>query len=132
MWFWLSITCIKNTASPLNWISVCKGSLDLFKKVLRVSVGQLAVKVGGLKKILPIGRPRATQIRLRLSGRIFFKLPTLTAYYCAVSWSTEIYSTSLERSKPPKQTEIQLRGLAGFFIQVMLFQSDLIYIGLML
>ena len=41
-------------------------------------------------------------------------------------------STSLERSKPLKQTEIQLRGLAGSLIQVMLCQSDLISIGLML
>ena len=32
----------------------------------------------------------------------------------------------MERSKPPQQTEIQLRGLEGFLIQVMLCQSDLI------
>ena len=71
-----------------------------------VSVGQLAaklkaVKVGSLKKILPIGQPRATRIRLGLRGRIFFKLLTLTAYNFATSCPTETYSTSLERPKPP-------------------------------
>ena len=51
-------TYIKNLASPLILIFVCLGGLDLSKEVLWVYVRQLAaklqaVKVGGLKKILP-------------------------------------------------------------------------------
>ena len=53
------------------------------KEVLWVSVGQLAaklqpVKVGALKKILPRSPSRVRVARGRLSGRIFFKAPTLT------------------------------------------------------
>ena len=44
-----------------------------------------SVKVGGFKKILPIGRPWATRIQLGLRGRIFFKPPTLTAHNFAAS-----------------------------------------------
>ena len=51
------------------------GGWDLSKQALWVSVEQLAaklqaVKVGGLKKILPLCRPRATRVRLWLRGRI--------------------------------------------------------------
>ena len=71
---WLSITCIKNPFSPLNWTWVCLGGWDLSKEVLWVSVGQLAsklqaVKVGGLKKIRPPGPPRTTQVRPRFDSR---------------------------------------------------------------
>ena len=59
-------------------------------------------------------------------------MPTLTADNFAANCPTETNSTSLEKSKPPQQTEVQLRGLAGLLIQVVLSQSDLIYIGLML
>ena len=66
------------------------------------------------------------------AGRIFFKPPTLTACNFDASRPTETQSTSLERSKPSQQTQVQLRGLRGFLVQDMLSQSDLIYIELML
>ena len=75
----------------MNWNYACEGGWDLSKDVLWVFVGQLAaklqaVKVGGLEKILPLGQPQATQVRLKLGGRIFFKPPILTACSFAVSW----------------------------------------------
>ena len=42
---WQNITCIKDPASPLNWIFVYKEGLDLSKEVLWVSLGQLAAKL---------------------------------------------------------------------------------------
>ena len=66
------------------------------------------------------------------AGRICFKPPTLTACNFDPSQPTKTQSTSLERSQPLQQTQVQLRGLVGFLIQVVLCQSDLIYIGLML
>ena len=61
----MEIEYIKNTARVLNRNCVNKGGLDLSKNVLWVSVGQgaadlRAVKVGGKKKILPIG-PHASE-----------------------------------------------------------------------
>ena len=55
----------KNAASPLNRVYVNRRGLDLSKEVLWVSVGQLAaklqaVKVGGLKKLLPSGPSQTT------------------------------------------------------------------------
>ena len=55
---------IRSAARVLNRDFVNKGGLDLSKNVLWVSVGQgaadlQAVKVGGRKKILPIGPLRA-------------------------------------------------------------------------
>ena len=52
---------IKSPARVSNRECVNKGGLDLFKEVLWISVGQKgaklqAVKVGGLKKILPVGQ----------------------------------------------------------------------------
>ena len=53
--------------STLNWDWVCQGGWDLSKEVLWMSVGQLAsklqaVKVGGLKKILPFGQSQTTHV----------------------------------------------------------------------
>ena len=57
----MEIEYIKSAARVLNRDCINKGGLDLSKNVLWVSVGQgaadlWAVKVGGQKKILPIGR----------------------------------------------------------------------------
>ena len=73
----MEIKYIKSAARVLNRDCVNKGGLDLSKNVLWVSVGQRAadlqaVKVGGLKKIRPFGPARATRVRDRLRGRIFF------------------------------------------------------------
>ena len=59
----MEINYIKSAARVLNRDCVNKRGLDLSKKVLWVSVGQWAadlwaVKVGGQKKILPIGPVR--------------------------------------------------------------------------
>ena len=59
---------IKSAARVLDRNCVNKGGLDLSKEVLWVSVGQRAadlqaVKVGGLKKILPRGPSRTTQVQ---------------------------------------------------------------------
>ena len=73
----MDIKYIKSAARVLNRKFVNKGGLDLSKNVLWVSVGQgaadlRAVKVGGQKKILPIGSLWAKGARTRLIGRIFF------------------------------------------------------------
>ena len=73
----MDIKYIKSAARVLNRKFVNKGGLDLSKNVLWVSVGQgaadlRAVKVGGQKKILPIGPLRAKGARTRLIGRNFF------------------------------------------------------------
>ena len=89
---WMSKACIKNTASSMNWIFVCVEGWDLSKKVLWVSVGQLAenlqaVKVcGQKKKILPLCM---LQSDATVPGWVAEFLPTDT------------HSTSLERSHPP-------------------------------
>ena len=75
----MEIKYIKSAARVLNRDCVNKGGLDLSKNVLWVSVGQRAadlraVKVGGLKKIRPIGPTWATRVRDRPRGRIFFYL----------------------------------------------------------
>ena len=56
-------TCIKNPNSPLN---MDIKEVSIFSEVMWVSVGQLAaklqaVKIGGLKRILPLGQTRATR-----------------------------------------------------------------------
>ena len=66
----MDIKYIKSAARVLNRKFVNKGGLDLSKNVLWVSVGQgaadlRAVKVGGQKKILPIG-PRAVKAQLTI------------------------------------------------------------------
>ena len=76
---WQTITCIKSPSIPLNLTCVCWRSWDLSKEVLWVSVGQLASKlqalnVQGLKKILPISGPRATQVRIGRSAEFFSNL----------------------------------------------------------
>ena len=76
---WQTITCIKSPSIPLNLTCVCWGGWDLSKEVLWVSVGQLAsklqaVNVRGLKKILPIGGPRATRVRISRSAEFFSNL----------------------------------------------------------
>ena len=73
----MDIKYIKSAARVLNRKFVNKGGLDLSKNVLWVSVGQgaadlRAVKVGGQKKILPIGSLQAKGARTRLIGRSFF------------------------------------------------------------
>ena len=60
------LLALKNAAGLLNRNYVNKRGLDLSKEVLWVSVGQLAaklqaVKVKGLKKILPRGPPRTSE-----------------------------------------------------------------------
>ena len=71
------IKYIKRAYRLLDRDSVNKGGLDLSKEVLWVSVGQRgaelpAIKVGGLKKILPNGPARAKRVRSGPLGRIFF------------------------------------------------------------
>ena len=71
------IKYIKSAARVLNRHCFNKGGLDLSKNVLWVSVGQMAadlraVKVGGQKKILPIGPVRARRVGTGPIGRIFF------------------------------------------------------------
>ena len=73
---------IKSAARVLNRDCVNKRGLHLSKNVLWVSVGQgvadlRAVKVGGQKKILPIGPVRAKRVRTGPIGRFFF----LTSYF---------------------------------------------------
>ena len=73
----MEMKCIKSVARVLNKDCVNKRGLDLSKNVLWVSVGQgvadlQAVKVGGQKKILPIGSLQAKGARTRLIGRNFF------------------------------------------------------------
>ena len=73
----MEIKYIKSAARVLNKKFVNKGGLDLSKNVLWVSVGQgaadlRAVKVGGQKKILPIGSLQAKGARTWLIGRNFF------------------------------------------------------------
>ena len=83
------IKYIKSAARLLNRVGVNKRGLDLSKEVLWVSVGEMAaelpaIKVGGLKKILPSGPVRARITRAGPFGRIFFKPPTLMAGSSAV------------------------------------------------
>ena len=52
----MELKYIKSASRLLNRDCVNKGGLDLSKEVLWVSVELLAIKVGGLKKILPLGR----------------------------------------------------------------------------
>ena len=75
----MEIKYIKCACRVLNRNLVNKGGLDLSKNVLWVSVGQgaadlRAVKVGGQKKILPIGPVRTRFARTGPIGRIFFYL----------------------------------------------------------
>ena len=103
---WTEIKYIKSAARLLDRVWVNKRGLDLSKEVLWVFVGQRtaelpAIKVGGLKKILPSGPVRTRITRAGPFGRIFFKPPTLMAGSSAAIWSKAIHSTSLERSKSP-------------------------------
>ena len=68
---------LKSAARLLNRNCFNKRDLDLSKEVLWVSLGQRAaeiqaVKVGGQRKILPIGPVQARFARAGLIGRIFF------------------------------------------------------------
>ena len=103
---WTEIKYIKSAARLLDRVWVNKGGLDLSKEVLWVFVGQRtaelpAIKVGGLKKILPSGPVRTRITRAGPFGRIFFWPPTLMAGSSTALWPTETHSTSLERSKSP-------------------------------
>ena len=102
-------------ARLVNWLQSCKLSkLENDPIVRELNLGRTCVARGGP------------------AGRIVFKPPTLTACNFDASHPIETHNTSLERSQPPLHTELQFRGLAGFLIQNMLCQSNLIYIGLML
>ena len=66
---------IKSAARVLNRNCVNKRGLDLSKEILWVDQRETelrAVKVGGQKKILPIGPVRTRIARAGLIGRIFF------------------------------------------------------------
>ena len=57
-----------NPARPLNWNCACEGGWDLFKEVLWVSVGQIAlklqaVKVEGLTKNSAPGPRRISRVQ---------------------------------------------------------------------
>ena len=130
----MKIKYIKSAARFLDRFWVNKGSLDLSKEVLWVFVGQRtaelpAIKVGGLKKILPNGLARVIRVRTRPLGRIFFKPPTLMAGSSAVLWSTKTHSTSLERSKVPLLTQTLSKSLAALLVYLISVQSTLISIG---
>ena len=133
---WMDTKYIKSAARVLDRNCVNKGGLDLSKEVLWVSVGQRAadlwaVKVGGKKKILPIGPLRAKWVRTWPIGRIFLWPPTLTACRSAAFWPTETHSTPLERSKPPLLTQFLFKTLAALLLYFISVQNDLISIGLM-
>ena len=73
----MEIKYIKSAARVLNRDCVNQEGLDLSKNVLWVSVGQgaadlQAVKVGGQKKILPIGQVRTRLARTGPISRTFF------------------------------------------------------------
>ena len=73
---WTEKEYIKSAARILDINCVYKGGLDLSKKVLRVSLGQRAVdlrtvKVGGLRKIVPIGQVRTRFAHAGPLRRIF-------------------------------------------------------------
>ena len=79
-------------------------------------VGQLAAKlqtfkVGGLKKILPPDPSPTTREQPRFDSQTIGSSSNLKACNFAASQSTETHSTSLERSQPLLQTQVQLRGL---------------------
>ena len=74
----MEIKDIQRPARLLDRDYVNKEGLDLSKEVLWVSIGQRAaelpaIKVEGLKKILPLSPAQTTQVRGWLSGRIFFQ-----------------------------------------------------------
>ena len=74
----MGIQYLKSPARFLNRDYVNKRGLDLSKKVLWVSVGQRAadlraIKVGGQKKVLPIG-PRAVKAGSNWAGQQNFFL----------------------------------------------------------
>ena len=130
---WMKIEYIKSAARLLDRVWVNKAGFDLSKEVLWVFVGQRtaelpAIKVGGLKKILPNGPARVIRVRTGPLGRIFFKPPTLMAGSSAVLWSTKTHSTSLERSKPPLLTQTLFKSLAVLLMYFVSIQSDLISI----
>ena len=110
---------------------------DLSKEIPWISIDQreaelLAIKVGGLKKILPNGPARVIRVRTGPFGRIFLKPPTLMAGSSAVLWPTKTHSASLERSKPPLLTHTLFKSLAALLMFSITIQSDLISIGLIL
>ena len=81
---WTEIKYTKSAARLLDRVWVNKGGLDLSKEVLWVFVGQRtaelpAIKVGGLKKILPNGPARMIRVWTGPLGSIFFSPPTLIA-----------------------------------------------------
>ena len=131
---WMEIKYIKSTARLLDRVWVNKGGLDLSKEVLWVFVGQRtaelpAIKVGGLKKILPNGPARVIRVRTGPLGRIFFWPPTLMAGSSAALWPTETHSTSLERSKPLLLTQALSKSLEALLMYFISVQSTLISIG---
>ena len=113
---WMEIRYYQSPARLVhrNWVN--KGGLDLSKKVLWVSVGQMAaelqaVKVKGHEKILPISQVRTCFARARLISRIFFKPLTLMTGISDALWPTETHSTSLERSKTLLLTQFLFKSL---------------------
>ena len=73
----MEIKYLKRAARLLKRYYVNGEALDLSKDVLWVSVGQMVVvlpatKVECLKKILLFGLARASRVRTRQSGQIFF------------------------------------------------------------
>ena len=131
---WTKMKYTKSNARLLDRVWVNKGGLDLSKEVLWVFLGQRtaelpAIKVGGLKKILPNGPARVIRVRTGPLGRIFFKPPTLMAGSSAVLWPTKTHSTSLERSKPPLLTQTLSKSLAALLVYFISVQSTLISIG---
>ena len=96
---WTEIKYIKSAARVLERDCVNKGALDLSKVVLWVSIGQRAadqwaVRVEGQRKILLIGQDRTRFFRNGPIGRIFLRLPTLTARRSA---ALETHRTFLKR-----------------------------------
>ena len=79
--------------------------LDLSKEVLLLSVCQMAaklcaVKVGGLKKNLPLGQSRTTRGTPRRQNHF----QSLTDHNFAALVPTAIHNTSMERSIPRQFT----------------------------
>ena len=74
----MEVKYLKSAARLLNRNFFNKGDLDLSKEVLWISLGQReakqpAIKVGGLKKILPVAPVRTRFARAGPVGRIFFQ-----------------------------------------------------------
>ena len=103
--------------------------LDSWTKIVNRTAEQLAIKVGGLKKVWQLVPAWACQIQTELSIRIFFKPPTLRVGGPAALWLTETQSTSLEKFKPLLMTYSMfkiLEALLRYFTSVQNYLNSIL------